>query len=73
MSEEVGVKLMQINKNKHFYSRWIAIGAVLGLISGVLGAGSSHLFEEILNLESLDILNTGVKYQMYHALVILIL
>ena len=68
-----GERMRDVTNKRDFDPQWIAIGAAFGLISGMMGAGGIHFFESRLTLESLDILYIGVKYQMYHALALLVL
>ena len=46
-------------------------GASYGLFSVVLGAFGAHALKKIMSAEALQSFETGVKYQMYHALVLL--
>lgn len=46
-------------------------GALYGLLSVILGAFGSHLLKRILSSDKIQVFETGVKYQMYHALVLL--
>ena len=48
------------------------IGIVFGVTAIVLGAFGAHGLEEVLSDSQLDTFETGVKYQMYHALFLLI-
>ncbi len=50
----------------------LIIGAVYGMLSIVLGAFGAHALKKILPTEKIDIFETGVKYQMYSALFLLI-
>lgn len=50
----------------------LIIGAVYGLLSIILGAFGAHAFKKILSVEKLTSFETGVKYQMYSALFLLI-
>jgi uncharacterized membrane protein YgdD (TMEM256/DUF423 family) len=53
-------------------NRTILLTAVmLGLLSVVLGAFGAHGLKSVLSDSSLDSYQTGVTYQMYHALVLL--
>jgi uncharacterized membrane protein YgdD (TMEM256/DUF423 family) len=53
-------------------NRTILLTAViLGLLSVVLGAFGAHGLKSVLSDSSLDSYETGVTYQMYHALVLL--
>ncbi|WP_324719853.1 DUF423 domain-containing protein [Salinimicrobium sp. HB62] len=48
-------------------------GAVLGVIAIILGAFAAHGLKPHLSIENLQTFETGVKYQMYHALFLLFL
>ena len=48
-------------------------GITFSLLSVILGAFGAHLLKKKLNLQQLQSFETGVKYQMYHAIVLLIL
>ena len=49
----------------------ISTGAVFGMIAIILGAFGAHALKKVLSLEQLATFETGVKYQMYHALFLL--
>lgn len=49
----------------------LTITAFLGLLAVVLGAFGAHSLKEILDSETLKSFETGVKYQIYHVLVLL--
>ncbi len=49
----------------------IATAAFLGLIAIILGAFGAHALKKILDISELNTFETGVKYQMYHALFLL--
>ncbi len=51
----------------------LVLGAVLGVLSVVLGAFGAHGLKSIISQESLQVFETGVRYQMYHALFLLII
>lgn len=51
----------------------LSIASVYGLTSVILGALGSHAFKKILSPEKLSSFEIGTKYQMYHALVLLII
>ena len=51
----------------------IKTAALLGLIAVILGALGAHTLESSLDADSLDSFETGVRYQMYHALALLAL
>lgn len=50
----------------------IAAG-IYGMLSVILGAFGAHAFKRILSAEKLISFETGVRYQMYHAIVLLII
>ncbi|MBA6151604.1 DUF423 domain-containing protein [Gelidibacter maritimus] len=45
--------------------------AVLGIIAIALGAFAAHGLKELLTFESQQTFETGVRYQMYHAIMLL--
>ena len=49
----------------------ISTAAFLGMVAIILGAFGAHALKKVLNLEQLNTFETGVKYQMYHALFLL--
>src|SRR5690606_26035030 len=51
----------------------LVIGGIYGLTSVILGAFGAHAFKKILPAEKLASFETGVKYQMYHALLLIII
>ena len=51
----------------------IAIGTLLGVIAIILGAFGAHALKKVLSVDELSTFETGVKYQMYHALFLLFL
>jgi len=46
-------------------------GAVLGVLSVVLGAFAAHGLKPLIAIESMQTFETGVRYQMYHAILLL--
>ncbi|WP_034061353.1 DUF423 domain-containing protein [Lacinutrix jangbogonensis] len=51
----------------------IITGAFFGMLSVIFGAFGAHALKKILTNEQLHSFEVGVKYQMYHAIVLLIL
>lgn len=51
----------------------LLVGASYGLLSVVFGAFGAHALKKIWSVETLQSFETGVKYQMYHALVLLLI
>ena len=52
--------------------RWLVTGASLALLAVVLGAFGAHGLKQVLSSASLTSFETAVRYQMYHALALLI-
>ena len=50
-----------------------AVGTLFGLLAVVFGAFGAHALKKTLSEDQLKGFETGVKYQMYHAIVLLIL
>jgi uncharacterized membrane protein YgdD (TMEM256/DUF423 family) len=50
----------------------LVAGAVYGLLSVILGAFGAHALKKVLSTDKLASFETGVKYQMYSALFLLI-
>ena len=48
-------------------------GTVFGLLAIVLGAFGAHGLEKLVNADAVSTFETGVRYQMYHALFLLFL
>jgi uncharacterized membrane protein YgdD (TMEM256/DUF423 family) len=49
------------------------VGAVLALLAVAFGAFGAHALKEIVTPERLQTFETGVRYQMYHALALLMM
>ena len=49
----------------------ISTAAFLGMLAIILGAFGAHALKKVLSIEQLSTFETGVKYQMYHALLLL--
>ena len=60
-------------KGKNIVARiFLAIAASLGGISVILGAFASHGLKDQLSDRALEIWETGTRYQMYHALALIL-
>ncbi|MGA7955011.1 MAG: DUF423 domain-containing protein [Gloeobacterales cyanobacterium] len=55
--------------NRVFFS----LGALFALLSVVAGAFGAHWLKNQLDVQSLEIFQTAARYQMYHALALLVL
>ena len=49
------------------------LGALFGFLAVAFGAFGAHALKKSLNDDQLKSFETGVKYQMYHAIVLLVL
>lgn len=49
----------------------LSTAALLGMIAIILGAFGAHALKKLLLVEQLATFETGVRYQMYHALFLL--
>jgi uncharacterized membrane protein YgdD (TMEM256/DUF423 family) len=49
----------------------ITIAAFFGMTAIILGAFGAHALKKVLNFDQLATFETGVKFQMYHALFLL--
>ena len=52
---------------------FITTGAVFGALGIIFGAFAAHALKKIFNEDQLKNFETGVKYQMYHALLLVII
>jgi uncharacterized membrane protein YgdD (TMEM256/DUF423 family) len=51
---------------------FLLIGSILGFLGVALGAFGAHALKNRLSPEMLAVFETGVRYQMYHAVAVLI-
>jgi uncharacterized membrane protein YgdD (TMEM256/DUF423 family) len=52
---------------------WIIIGAIFAALSVLIGAFGAHGLKGKISTEDLVIFEVGVRYQMYHALALILL
>ena len=52
---------------------WIIVGAIFAALSVLIGAFGAHGLKEKISIEDLAIFEVGVRYQMYHALALILL
>lgn len=52
--------------------RFYIAGFAFGLVGIILGAFATHGLKPVLSPEAMDTFETGVKYQVYHALLLII-
>ena len=53
--------------------RFLIWGFIFGITAILLGAFGAHALREILSERQLDSFETGIRYQMYHALLLVLL
>ena len=58
-------------KKEKMDKKIISTGAIFGMLAIVLGAFGAHALKKVLSIEELSTFETGVKYQMYHAIFLL--
>ena len=51
----------------------LVFAAFFGATAIILGAFGAHLLKKKLSTEQLQSFETGIKYQMYHAIILLVL
>jgi uncharacterized membrane protein YgdD (TMEM256/DUF423 family) len=54
-------------------NKYTKIGAFTAMLAVILGAFGAHLLKDRLSTDALGAYNTGVQYQMYHAIGILLI
>jgi len=54
------------------HKRFVTTGAILGAIAVALGAFGAHGLKKIVDAETVQTFQTGVQYQMYHSLALLV-
>lgn len=53
--------------------RYLIAGSVFGILAVILGAFAAHGLKGAVSTESLNSFETGVRFQMYHAFLLLII
>lgn len=51
--------------------KMVSTALLFGMIAIVLGAFGAHALKKVLSVDQINTFETGVKYQMYHALFLL--
>jgi len=54
------------------HKRFLSVGAILGALAVALGAFGAHALKKIVPPDSVNTFQTGVQYQMYHSLALLL-
>ena len=50
----------------------IIIGTILGMTSVIMGAFGAHYLESFLDSDAIKVFETGARFQMYHAFLLII-
>ena len=45
----------------------IKVGALIAALSIIMGAFGAHLLKDLLSVKALELYETGIRYQLYHA------
>ena len=53
-------------------NRHVVIGAIAAMLSVAIGAFGAHILQDRITAYELDVFRTGVQYQMFHSLGILV-
>ncbi len=51
----------------------LVIGSILGILGIILGAFAAHGLKDLIDADAIKSFETGVRYQLYHAFLLLIL
>ena len=65
------IKTLQNHKRDLSMKKIIAIAAISGMLSVMLGAFGAHGLKKIISPDMLEIFKTGVQYQFYHTFALL--
>ncbi len=68
-----GKRYFCIVKKRKMDKKIISTGAIFGMLAIILGAFGAHALKKVLSIEELSAFETGVKYQMYHALFLVLI
>jgi uncharacterized membrane protein YgdD (TMEM256/DUF423 family) len=66
--EDENITLDQFIEKYFMHKGFLAVGALLGGVAVALGAFGAHGLKTIVPPETVSTFQTGVQYQMYHAL-----
>lgn len=70
ISIDIITRSVSLKENRMGY-KIIRLGALLGALGVVLGALGAHALKEVLTEGQLSSFEVGVRYQMYHAILLL--
>ena len=60
-------------KKEKSMNRFLSLGALFGLLAVIIGAFGAHSIENVLSEHALARYHTGVEYQFYHVMALLVL
>jgi len=55
------------------FKKFLMLGSVNAFLAVTLGAFGAHMLKDRLTADRLDVFQTGVQYQMYHAIALLLI
>ncbi len=61
-----------LTSNATYHRNLLVLGAVLGFIGIILGAYAAHGLKGLIPPEDIAVFQTGVRFQLYHALLALV-
>lgn len=67
----MGGKEILLYKTRKMDRKILLTGIILGITAIILGAFGAHALKKMLSIEQLATFETGIRYQMYHALFLL--
>ena len=62
-----------MSTDKNLNKNILITAAILGLLAVILGAFGAHGLEKLVDAKQIASFETGTRYQMYHAIILLIL
>lgn len=65
--------ICKLAANKIMNKKVISTAAILAILAIILGAFGAHTLKDIISVDKLSSFETGVRYQMYQALALLII
>jgi uncharacterized membrane protein YgdD (TMEM256/DUF423 family) len=64
-------KLKRLTQERIMQKNFLFVGALFGALAVALGAFGAHGLKKIVDADTVAVFQTGVQYQMYHALALL--
>lgn len=70
--QKTKVKNKMTLQKQSYHRNLLLLGAILGFLAVIFGAYGAHGLKGSISAENIEIFETGVRFQMYHALFALI-